>query len=97
MNDEKMFIIVQKVLTELLGHPAEDIKLDSHLTKDLGMDDIFAIRFMMGCEKELKITLDDSRFLPSNEIPADEMWRQKTVAEVVDFLSESIKKTEPKD
>lgn len=86
--------VVAEAITEMLGYTASEVTEDKNLTDDLGVDDIFAIRLMMKCEKKLNITIADTYFVPSNDIPKSEMWRCGTVGVLVDFLIGTVNSRE---
>ena len=88
---EDVLNTVVTAIHELMGHPVEEITETANLTEDLGMDDIYAIRFMMKCEQAFNQEIDDKYFLPANEVPAEDMMRRKTVGEVVKYMASSLK------
>ena len=78
------------ILNKLTAINVEELVDGAHLTKDVGMDDVFAVLFMLECDKEFKCHLPDTYFVPSEAVGSDEMWRQKTYKELIDFLVDTI-------
>ncbi len=71
-----MFEQVCKMLAEQLGVPAESIKPESEVVKDLGADSLDVVELLMALEDEYNITL-----------PEGEVESIKTVQDIVDMLS----------
>lgn len=86
----KVMETVSNVIEELLGHKKSDVTEDANLTERYGMDDIYAIRFMMKCEVAFNQQIDDKGFIPNEDIPQSEMWRNKTLRKLVDFLVKTL-------
>lgn len=71
-----MFEQVCKMLSEQLGVPAEEIKPESEIVKDLGADSLNVVEILMALEDEYNITL-----------PEEEIETIKTVQDVVDMMN----------
>ena len=70
-----MFEEVCKMLGEQLGIPAEGIRPEQEIVKDLGADSLDVVELMMALEDEHGITL-----------PEDEIEKIKTVQDIVDMM-----------
>lgn len=75
-----MFEKVCKMLSEQLNVPAEDIKPESEVVKDLGADSLDVVELMMALEDEHGITL-----------PESEVEGVKTVQDIVDMMNRIVK------
>ena len=82
---------VKAVTHTLLGVEPELITEEKVFRKDLGMDDIYSIRFMMLCEEAFNHEINDKFFVRNPDIPDKDMWQFKTVGELLDFYVETIK------
>ncbi|MEC9484995.1 MAG: acyl carrier protein [Candidatus Izemoplasma sp.] len=70
-----IFDKVKDIIAEELGIEADDIKLDSDLSEDLGADSLDAIELIMEIESQFDIEIADS-----------EATKIKTVHDIVDYL-----------
>jgi acyl carrier protein len=75
-----IFEKVKDIIAEELGIEAEEIKLESDLTEDLGADSLDAIELIMEIESQFDIEIADS-----------EATKIKLVSDIVDYL-ESLEK-----
>lgn len=71
-----MFEKVCAMLADQLGIPAESIKLEQEVVKDLGADSLDVVELMMALEDEYGITL-----------PEGEVEGIKTVQDIVDMMN----------
>lgn len=74
-----MFEKVCKMLADQLGIPADSIKPESEVIKDLGADSLDVVELMMAIEEEYGITLPDG-----------EVENVKTVQDIVDMLNKNV-------
>lgn len=70
-----IFEKVAQIIAEELGVELDDIKMDTHLTDDLGADSLDAVELIMSIEEEFDV-----------EIPDEELQNIQTVADIVEFL-----------
>ncbi len=70
-----IFEKVKDIIAEELGIEADDIKLDSDLSEDLGADSLDAIELIMEIESQFDIEIADS-----------EATKIKSVQDIVDYL-----------
>jgi acyl carrier protein len=70
-----IFEKVKDIIAEELGIEADDIKLDSDLTEDLGADSLDAIELIMEIEAQFDVEIADS-----------EATKIKLVSDIVDYL-----------
>lgn len=75
-----MFEKVCKMLADQLGIPADTIKPESEVIKDLGADSLDVVELMMAIEEEYGITLPDG-----------EVENIKTVQDIVGMLEKNAK------
>ncbi len=75
-----MFEKVCKMLADQLGMPADSIKPESEVVKDLGADSLDVVELMMALEDEYGITL-----------PESEIEGVKTVQDIVDMMNRIAK------
>lgn len=71
-----MFEEVCKMLAEQLGIPAESIRPEQEVVKDLGADSLDVVELMMALEDQHGITL-----------PEDDIEKIKTVQDIVDMMN----------
>lgn len=71
-----MFEKVCEMLAEQLGIPAESIKPEQEVVKDLGADSLDVVELMMALEDEYGITL-----------PEGDVEGIKTVQDIVDMMN----------
>lgn len=70
-----MFEKVKAIIVDELGVNAEDVKVDSNLTDDLGADSLDAVELIMAIEEEFDI-----------EIPDEIAGEMKTVKDIISYL-----------
>jgi len=70
-----MFEQLKALLVEEIGIDPDDIKLESELSADLGINSIELADLVMLCEERFEITIDDS-----------DIGRFVTIKDVVDYL-----------
>lgn len=70
-----MFETVCKMLAEQLGIPADTIKPEQEVVKDLGADSLDVVELMMAIEDEYGVTL-----------PESEVENIKTVQDIVNMM-----------
>ena len=75
-----MFEKVCKMLAEQLGIPADSIKHEQEVVKDLGADSLDVVELMMALEDEYGITL-----------PEGEVENVKTVQDIVTMMEKVAK------
>ena len=75
-----MFEKVCNMLAQQLGVPAESIKPEQEVVKDLGADSLDVVELMMALEDEYGITL-----------PEGEVELVKTVQDIVDMMDKITK------
>ena len=83
---------VKKVLTDRLGIPLEEIKLDARLVDDLGMDSLDAVELAIATEHEFGVSLSDDQ-IAKLETTADIM---ALVRRLVDGQAGSATVREPR-
>ena len=67
---------VQKIVCELLGVSAEEVKLEASFIDDLGADSLDTVELVMAFEEEFEI-----------EIPDEEAENIQTVKNAVDYIN----------
>ncbi|MCX7871049.1 MAG: acyl carrier protein [bacterium] len=82
MSKQEIFEKVKKILVEKLSVNENDIKEDSSLVDDLGVDSLDLVELLMKFEEEFKI-----------EISEEESQKILTVKDIVDFIEEKTKST----
>lgn len=75
-----VFDKVKKVIMEQLSIDEEEIKLDSSLTDDLGVDSLEIFEIVMSLEEEFDI-----------EIKTEDTENIKTVKDIVNYIEERLK------
>jgi acyl carrier protein len=80
MNRQEIFDKVKKILIEKLSVNEADIKEDSSLVDDLGVDSLDLVELLMKFEEEFKV-----------EISEEESQKILTVKDIVDFIEEKTK------
>jgi acyl carrier protein len=80
MNRQEIFEKVKKILMEKLSVNETDIKEDSSLVDDLGVDSLDLVELLMKFEEEFKV-----------EISEEESQKILTVKDIVDFIEEKTK------
>lgn len=75
---EEIKVKIKEIIADKLVADAEDVKDETNLSNDLGMDSLDAVELVMEFEKEFDIRIDD-----------DEAYQCKTVSELYTLL-ESI-------
>jgi acyl carrier protein len=80
MNRQEIFEKVKKILIEKLSVNEADIKEDSSLVDDLGVDSLDLVELLMKFEEEFKI-----------EISEEESQKILTVKDIVDFIEGKTK------
>lgn len=82
MPRQEIFEKVKKILIEKLSVNESDIKEDSSLVDDLGVDSLDLVELLMKFEEEFKI-----------EISEEETQKILTIKDIVDFIEEKAKST----
>jgi acyl carrier protein len=82
MSRQEIFEKVKKILIEKLSVNESDIKEDSSLVDDLGVDSLDLVELLMKFEEEFKI-----------EISEEESQKILTIKDIVDFIEEKAKST----
>jgi len=80
MNRQEIFEKVKKILVEKLSVNEADIKEDSSLVDDLGVDSLDLVELLMKFEEEFKV-----------EISEEESQKILTVKDIVDFIEGKTK------
>jgi acyl carrier protein len=80
MNRQEIFEKVKKILIEKLSVNEADIKEDSSLVDDLGVDSLDLVELLMKFEEEFKV-----------EISEEESQKILTVKDIVDFIEGKTK------
>jgi acyl carrier protein len=52
---------VKQILTNRLGMPPEEIRVDAKLVDDLGMDSLDAVELAIATEREFKVEISDEQ------------------------------------
>ncbi|MDV2684026.1 acyl carrier protein [Alkalihalophilus lindianensis] len=78
MSDEFILEKIRTIITSYTPLKPEDIKMDSHLTDELGLDSADLLELVMTAEEQFGINIDDSIF---EEV--------KTIKHIVDTIKES--------
>jgi acyl carrier protein len=81
MTKEKIREIVIDELVNVSGMSAEDIKEDSKLEDDLGLDSLDSVEVVFGLEKAFGISIGDDDLSD---------LKDNTVGELVDFINTKI-------
>lgn len=74
-----VFDQVKESLADILSCDAEKIDMDTDLVRDLGVDSIDTVEFIMAVEETYDITISDK-----------EAQELKTVADVVEFIEDHL-------
>ncbi|MGC8815231.1 MAG: acyl carrier protein [bacterium] len=82
MSRQEIFEKVKKILIEKLSVNESDIKEDSSLVDDLGVDSLDLVELLMKFEEEFKI-----------EISEEESQKILTIKDILDFIEEKSKST----
>ncbi|MGB9638370.1 MAG: acyl carrier protein [bacterium] len=82
MSRQEIFEKVKKILIEKLSVNESDIKEDSSLVDDLGVDSLDLVELLMKFEEEFKI-----------EISEEESQKILTIKDILDFIEEKAKST----
>jgi len=80
MNRQEIFEKVKRILIEKLSVNEADIKEDSSLVDDLGVDSLDLVELLMKFEEEFKV-----------EISEEESQKILTVKDIVDFIEAKTK------
>jgi acyl carrier protein len=80
MNRQEIFEKVKRILIEKLSVNEADIKEDSSLVDDLGVDSLDLVELLMKFEEEFKV-----------EISEEESQKILTVKDIVDFIEGKTK------
>jgi acyl carrier protein len=80
MNRQEIFEKVKRILIEKLSVNEADIKEDSSLVDDLGVDSLDLVELLMKFEEEFKV-----------EISEEESQKILTVKDIVDFIEVKTK------
>jgi acyl carrier protein len=70
---------VKQILTQRLGIPPEEIRLDATLIEDLGMDSLDAVELAIAAEREFNVALSD-----------EQVAKLKTVADIVALVERLV-------
>ena len=68
---------IRDIIAEQLGVEADDVKMDTHLMKDLEADSLDAVEIIMEIEDEYDI-----------EIPDEEAEKFQKVSDIVNYVEE---------
>ncbi len=68
---------IKEIIAEQLGVEVEDVKMDTHLMKDLEADSLDAVEIIMAIEDEYDI-----------EIPDEEAEKFQKVSDIVTYVEE---------
>ncbi|MDD5987050.1 MAG: acyl carrier protein [Eubacteriales bacterium] len=68
---------IRDIIAEQLGVEADDVKMDTHLMKDLEADSLDAVEIIMAIEDEYDI-----------EIPDEEAEKFQKVSDIVNYVEE---------
>ncbi|MGD1805759.1 acyl carrier protein [Dapis sp. BLCC M126] len=77
MSNEEIFTKVQKIVSQQLEKPMEDVKPESNFANDLGADSLDTVELVMALEEEFEV-----------EIPDEEAEKIATVQAAVDYINE---------
>jgi acyl carrier protein len=70
---------VKQILTQRLGIPPEEIRLDATLVEDLGMDSLDAVELAIAAERQFNVSLSD-----------EQVAKLKTVADIVALVQRLV-------
>ena len=70
---------VKQILTQRLGIPPEEIRLDATLIEDLGMDSLDAVELAIAAERQFSVALSD-----------EQVAKLKTVADIVALVERLV-------
>lgn len=70
-----VFDKVKEVIIDALDVEEENVTLDAQLKEDLDADSLDAVEIIMGIEEEFDL-----------EIPDDDVYKIKTVKDIVDYI-----------
>jgi acyl carrier protein len=70
---------VKQILTQRLGIPPEEIRLDALLVEDLGMDSLDAVELAIAAERQFDVALSD-----------EQVAKLKTVADIVALIERLV-------
>ncbi|MGI6737006.1 MAG: acyl carrier protein [Anaerovoracaceae bacterium] len=71
---------IKDIIVEQLGVEPDDVKMDTHLMKDLEADSLDAVEIIMAIEEEYGI-----------EIPDEEAEKFQKVSDIVNYVDEKSK------
>ena len=74
-----IFDRVKLIIAEELGVELDDIKMDTHITDDLGADSLDAVELIMSIEDAFDV-----------EIPDEELQSVQTVSSIIEFLENNV-------
>ena len=74
-----VFDKVKDIIVDQLDVEANDIKMESSITDDLGADSLDVVDLVMSLEEEFDI-----------EIPDEQVENVKTVGDIVKFIEENV-------
>lgn len=74
-----VFDKVKDIIVDQLDVEANDIKMESSITDDLGADSLDVVDLVMSIEEEFDI-----------EIPDEQVENVKTVGDIVKFIEENV-------
>ena len=74
-----IFDRVKLIIAEELGVELDDIKMDTHITDDLGADSLDAVELIMSIEDAFDV-----------EIPDEELQSVQTVSSIIEFLENNM-------
>ncbi len=74
-----LFDRVKLIIAEELGVELDDIKMDTHITDDLGADSLDAVELIMSIEDAFDV-----------EIPDEELQNVQTVSSIIEFLENNM-------
>jgi acyl carrier protein len=70
---------VKQILTQRLGIPPEEIRLDATLIEDLGMDSLDAVELAIAAERQFNVALSD-----------EQVAKLRTVADIVALVERLV-------
>ncbi|MGI6721530.1 MAG: acyl carrier protein [Anaerovoracaceae bacterium] len=68
---------IKEIIVEQLGVEPDDVKMDTHLMKDLEADSLDAVEIIMAIEEEYDI-----------EVPDEEAEKFQKVSDIVNYVEE---------
>lgn len=79
------------IIEDELAFSEKEISLETILTKDCGTDYVFSAIFMILCENQFLMELDDENFIQTDEDKIPDYWVDRPLKDLVDYIYEKGK------